>query len=57
MKNLNKLRLDQVPSSPMSIGEICHIISKMTTQRTAKGKKDIIYQEKYKNKFKDLLDF
>ena len=57
MKNISRLRLDQYPSNPMSVGEICHIISKMTTQRTAKGKKDILYQEKHKNKFKDLLDF
>lgn len=57
MKKLNRFPLDQYPPSPMSIGEICHIISKMTTQRTAKGKKDILYQEKYKNKFKDMLDF
>lgn len=56
MKNLNRFTLDQYPSNPMSIGEICHIISKMTTQRIAKGKKDILYQEKHKNKFKDMLD-
>jgi hypothetical protein len=57
MKNLNRFTLDQYPINPMSVGEICHIISRMTTQRTAKGKKDYLYQDKHKNKFKNLLDF
>jgi hypothetical protein len=57
MNNLNRFTLDQYPTNPMSVGEICHIISKMTTQRTAKGKKDYLYQNKHKNKLKHLLDF
>jgi hypothetical protein len=50
MKN-NKLTfaeiLDQFKPEPLSVGESCHIISKMTTQRTGKGKRDKLYQEKY----------
>ena len=38
---------------PLSVGESCHIISKMTTQRTGKGKRDILYQVKYKQRLRD----
>jgi hypothetical protein len=51
MKN-NKLTfaeiLDQFKPEPLSVGESCHIISKMTTQRTGKGKRDRLYQVKHK---------
>ena len=51
MKN-NKLTfkeiLDQFKPDPLSVGESCHIISKMTTQRTGKGKRDRLYQVKHK---------
>jgi hypothetical protein len=51
MKN-NKLTfaqiLDQFKPEPLSVGESCHIISKMTTQRTGKGKRDRLYQIKHK---------
>ena len=51
MKN-NKLTfkeiLDQFKPDPLSVGESCHIISRMTTQRTGKGKRDILYQVKHK---------
>lgn len=40
--------LKEFKPSPLSTGEACHIISKMTTQRTAKGKKDHMYQIKHK---------
>ena len=38
---------------PLSIGESCHIISRMTTQRTGKGKRDKLYQEKYKQRLRN----
>lgn len=41
---------------PLGDGEACHIISKMTTERVGKGKKDRIYKIKHKNYFK-TLDF
>ena len=51
MKN-NKLTfaeiLSQFKPEPLSIGESCHIISRMTTQRTGKGKRDKLYQVKHK---------
>lgn len=51
MKN-NKLTfkeiLDQFKPEPLSVGESCHIISRMTTQRTGKGKRDRLYQVKHK---------
>lgn len=51
MKN-NKLTfaeiLEQFKPEPLSVGESCHIISKMTTQRTGKGKRDRLYQVKHK---------
>ncbi len=53
MKN-NKLTfqeiLDQFKPEPLSVGECCHIISRMTTQRTGKGKKDRLYQLKHKGR-------
>ncbi len=45
--------LAQFKPEPLSVGERCHIISKMTTQRTAKGKKDHLYQVKYKQRLRD----
>lgn len=45
--------LSQFKPNPISIGESCHIISKMTTQRTSKGKRDILYQEKHKQRLRD----
>jgi hypothetical protein len=51
MKN-NKLTfreiLSQFQPEPLSVGESCHIISRMTTQRTGKGKRDRLYQVKHK---------
>jgi hypothetical protein len=51
MKN-NKLTfaeiLERFKPEPLSVGESCHIISKMTTQRTGKGKRDRLYQVKHK---------
>jgi hypothetical protein len=51
MKN-NKLTfreiLSQFKPEPLSVGESCHIISRMTTQRTGKGKRDRLYQVKHK---------
>jgi hypothetical protein len=51
MKN-NKLTfaeiLNQFKPEPLSTGESCHIISRMTTQRTGKGKRDKLYQVKHK---------
>jgi hypothetical protein len=51
MKN-NKLTfvqiLEQFKPEPLSVGESCHIISRMTTQRTGKGKRDRLYQVKHK---------
>jgi len=51
MKN-NKLTfreiLSQFKPEPLSVGESCHIISRMTTQRTGKGKRDKLYQVKHK---------
>jgi hypothetical protein len=51
MKN-NKLTfaeiLERFKPEPLSVGESCHIISKMTTQRTGKGKRDKLYQVKHK---------
>ncbi len=53
MKN-NKLTfkeiLDNFKPEPLSVGECCHIISRMTTQRTGKGKKDRTYQVKHKGR-------
>ena len=45
--------LAQFKPEPLSIGESCHIISKMTTQRTGKGKRDRLYQVKYKQRLRD----
>jgi hypothetical protein len=51
MKN-NKLTfaeiLERFKPEPLSTGESCHIISRMTTQRTGKGKRDKLYQAKHK---------
>jgi hypothetical protein len=51
MKN-NKLTfkeiLERFKPEPLSVGESCHIISRMTTQRTGKGKRDKLYQVKHK---------
>jgi hypothetical protein len=51
MKN-NKLTfaeiLERFKPEPLSTGESCHIISRMTTQRTGKGKRDKLYQSKHK---------
>ena len=47
--------LDQFKPEPLSIGESCHIISRMTTQRTGKGKRDKLYQVKHY--FKDHYVF
>jgi len=51
MKN-NKLTfaeiLERFKPEPLSVGESCHIISRMTTQRTGKGKRDKLYQSKHK---------
>ena len=51
MKN-NKLTFAQIlerfKPEPLSVGESCHIISRMTTQRTGKGKRDRLYQVKHK---------
>ena len=51
MKN-NKLTfkeiLNRFKPDPLSVGESCHIISRMTTQRTGKGKRDRLYQVKHK---------
>jgi hypothetical protein len=51
MKN-NKLTfaeiLERFKPEPLSIPESCHIISRMTTQRTGKGKRDKLYQVKHK---------
>jgi len=51
MKN-NKLTFAQIlerfKPEPLSVGESCHIISRMTTQRTGKGKRDRLYQIKHK---------
>jgi len=51
MKN-NKLTFAQIlerfKPEPLSVGESCHIISRMTTQRTGKGKRDKLYQVKHK---------
>jgi len=51
MKN-NKLTfaeiLSQFKPEPISVGESCHIISRMTTPRTGKGKRDKLYQVKHK---------
>jgi hypothetical protein len=56
MKN-NKLTfaeiLSQFKPEPLSVGESCHIISKMTTQRTGKGKQDKLYQVKHKQRLRD----
>ena len=56
MKN-NKLTfaeiLEQFKPEPLSVGESCHIISRMTTQRTGKGKRDKLYQEKYKQRLRN----
>lgn len=53
MKN-NKLTfrqiLDNFEPDPMSYGEVRHIISKMITERTAKGKKDKLYKLKHKGR-------
>jgi hypothetical protein len=40
--------LEQFKPEPLSVGESCHIISRMTTQRTGKGKRDKLYQVKHK---------
>jgi hypothetical protein len=40
--------LDQFKPEPLSIGESCHIISKMTTERVCKTKKGKLYQVKHK---------
>jgi hypothetical protein len=45
--------LSQFKPKPLSIGESCHIISRMTTQRTGKGKRDKLYQVKYKHRLRD----
>jgi hypothetical protein len=45
--------LSQFKPEPLSIGESCHIISRMTTQRTGKGKRDKLYQVKYKQRLRD----
>jgi hypothetical protein len=45
--------LAQFKPEPLSIGESCHIISRMTTQRTGKGKRDKLYQVKYKQRLRD----
>lgn len=56
MKN-NKLTfaeiLERFKPEPLSVGESCHIISRMTTQRTGKGKRDRLYQVKYKQRLRD----
>ena len=45
--------LAQFKPEPLSVGESCHIISRMTTQRTGKGKRDRLYQVKYKQRLRD----
>jgi hypothetical protein len=45
--------LERFKPEPLSVGESCHIISKMTTQRTGKGKRDKLYQVKYKQRLRD----
>jgi hypothetical protein len=45
--------LERFKPEPLSVGESCHIISKMTTQRTGKGKRDRLYQVKYKQRLRD----
>ena len=45
--------LERFKPEPLSIGESCHIISRMTTQRTGKGKRDKLYQVKYKQRLRD----
>lgn len=56
MKN-NKLTfaeiLERFKPEPLSVGERCHIISRMTTQRTSKGKRDVLYQEKSKQRMRN----
>lgn len=42
--------LDNFKPQPMSVGEACHIISRMTTERVDKGKKDKLYQVKHKKR-------
>ena len=49
--------LAQFKPEPLSVGESCHIISKMTTQRTGKGKRDILYQVKYKQRHRDVSHY
>lgn len=45
--------LERFKPEPLSVGESCHIISRMTTQRTGKGKRDKLYQEKYKQRLRN----
>ena len=45
--------LERFKPEPLSVGESCHIISRMTTQRTGKGKRDKLYQVKYKQRLRD----
>jgi hypothetical protein len=45
--------LAQFKPEPLSVGESCHIISRMITQRTGKGKRDRLYQVKYKQRLRD----
>jgi len=40
--------LSQFKPEPLSVGESCHIISKMTTERVCKTKKGKLYQVKHK---------
>jgi hypothetical protein len=40
--------LAQFKPEPLSIGESCHIISRMTTERVCKTKKGKLYQVKHK---------
>ena len=45
--------LAQFKPEPLSVGECCHIISKMTTERVCKTKKGKLYQEKYKQRLRN----
>lgn len=45
--------LDNFKPEPLSVGECCHIISKMTTERVCKTKKGKLYQVKYKQRLRN----
>jgi hypothetical protein len=45
--------LERFKPEPLSVGECCHIISKMTTERVCKTKKGKLYQVKYKQRLRD----